>query len=82
MYTGIITIRDDNVFDLFEAFHFLQMRGTDPLMQKCIHFMTCMLESSVNLQSSVVVKVSQRWVTYYLKFQRKSFVDVALERIL
>ena len=59
MYTGAITIRKDNIFDLFESLHFLQMQEAgDPLMQSCISYMTNLLQSSVNLPSSLVVKVS------------------------
>lgn len=59
MYTGSITIRSDNVFELFETINFLQMKSdTDPIRAKLVSYMIKNLESSSKIDASLLVKVN------------------------
>ena len=57
-YTGAVTIRDDNVFELFETLQFLQVKTEkDQLPGRCIKWMISRLESHKKLDACAVVKV-------------------------
>ena len=58
LYTGSITIREENVFDIFESMHFLQIKSNgDPLLNRCVKWMVERLGSSQKLNASLLVKV-------------------------
>ena len=58
LYTGSITIREENVFDIFESMHFLQIKSNgDPLLNRCVKWMVERLGSSQKLNASLIVKV-------------------------
>ncbi len=86
MYTGSVTIRDGNVFDLFESFHFLQMKsGEDPLYEKIISFLIKKLESDVTIDAAVLVKVWNVGETYgelRLKNAVLEYLDCHFEQVI
>ena len=61
LYTGSITIREENVFDIFESMHFLQIKSNgDPLLNRCVKWMVERLGSSQKLNASLLVKVCNK----------------------
>ena len=52
-----LTIKEENVFELFEAVHFLQVCN-DPLMDKCLSYMIKRLESTLELDVKLISKVN------------------------
>ena len=52
-----LTIKEENVFDLFEAVHFLQVCN-DTLMDKCLSYMIKRLESTLELDITLLSKVN------------------------
>ena len=85
IYTGVIAINDDNVFEIYECCNYLQLRSGDPLADKCLKWMMKKLKDNCNLQPDLLVKMwsfSESFGSIPLRDAVLSYVDRHLEALI
>ena len=85
IYTGVIAINDDNVFEIYECCNYLQLRSGDPLAEKCLKWMIKKLKDNGNLQPDLLVKMwsfSESFGSIPLRDAVLSYVDRHFEALI
>ena len=85
IYTGVIAINDDNVFEIYECCNYLQLRSSDPLADKCVKWMINKLNQNCNLNPDLLVKMwsfSESFGSVPLGEAVLSYLDLHLESLI